>query len=84
MFQPTGEPYKVPVDGIISSIPTDKPLMGLHTKKNFVEANIAEVKMSVPKKPVPIYVDTKRGNRNLLEPSGLLPTLLHRKVETSI
>ncbi|XP_032871738.1 enkurin [Amblyraja radiata] len=76
---PDREPYKVPVDGIISSIPTDKPLMGLHTKKNFVESNIAEVKMSVPKKPVPIYVDTKRGNRNLLEPSGLLPTLLHRK-----
>ncbi|XP_069770677.1 enkurin [Narcine bancroftii] len=76
---PEREPYKVPVDGIKSSIPSEKPLMGLQTKKNFVEANIAEVRMSVPKKPVPIYVDTRRGNKNLLEPSGLLPTLLHRK-----
>ncbi|XP_051872413.1 enkurin [Pristis pectinata] len=76
---PEREPYKVPVDGVKTSIPSEKPLMGLQTKKNFVEANIAEVKMSVPKKPVPIYVDTRRGNKNLLEPSGLLPTLLHRK-----
>ncbi|XP_078272271.1 enkurin isoform X2 [Rhinoraja longicauda] len=76
---PERQPYKVPVDGIKSYIPTDKPLMGLRSKKNFVETNIADVKVSVPRKPVPIYVDTRRGNKNLLEPSGLLPTLLHRK-----
>uniref|UniRef100_UPI00398F621C enkurin isoform X2 n=1 Tax=Pristiophorus japonicus TaxID=55135 RepID=UPI00398F621C len=76
---PERKPYKVPVDGIKSSIPSEKPIMGLHTKKNFVQANVVDVKMSVPKKPVPIYVDTRRGNKNLLEPSGLLPTLLYRK-----
>ncbi|XP_067863238.1 enkurin isoform X2 [Heptranchias perlo] len=76
---PERKPYKVPVEGIKTSIPSDKPIMGLHTKKNFVRANVVDVKMSVPRKPVPIYVDTRRGNKNLLEPSGLLPTLLYRK-----
>ncbi|XP_072364554.1 enkurin isoform X2 [Scyliorhinus torazame] len=73
------KPYKVPVEGITTSIPSDKPMMGLQTKKNFVQANIIDVQMLVPKKPVPILVDTRRGNKMLLEPSGLLPTLLYRK-----
>ncbi|XP_078390855.1 enkurin [Cetorhinus maximus] len=76
---PERKPYKVPVEGIKSSIPSEKPIMGLHTKKNFVKTNIVDVQMSVPKKPVPILVDTRRGNKMLLEPSGLLPTLLYRK-----
>ncbi|XP_060681696.1 enkurin [Hemiscyllium ocellatum] len=76
---PERKPYKVPVEGIKSSIPSDKPLMGLRTKKNFVQANVFDVQMAVPKKPVPIIVDTRKGNKILLEPSGLLPTLLYRK-----
>ncbi|XP_043546410.1 enkurin isoform X2 [Chiloscyllium plagiosum] len=76
---PERKPYKVPVEGIKSSIPSDKPLMGLRTKKNFVQANVVDVQMAVPKKPVPIIVDTRKGNKILLEPSGLLPTLLYRK-----
>ncbi|XP_067869995.1 enkurin isoform X2 [Heterodontus francisci] len=76
---PERKPYKVPVEGIKSSIPSERPIMGHHTKKNFVQGNIVDVKMSVPRKPVPIIVDTRRGNKMLLEPSGLLPTLLYRK-----
>nr|XP_039250817.1 enkurin-like [Styela clava] len=51
----------------------DKPLMGIRTNKNFINTNAVENIMSVPKKPVPKYVDTRWGDNGLLEHSGLVP-----------
>ncbi|MBN3292287.1 ENKUR protein, partial [Polypterus senegalus] len=58
---------------------TEKPVMGIQTKKNFINSNAVEMMMAVPKKPKPIYVDTKRGDKQLLETSGLVPKFVHKK-----
>lgn len=57
----------------------DKPLMGLKTTKNFITTNAVQNITSVPKKPEKIYVDTKKGDKNLLDPSGLEPKFIHKK-----
>ncbi|KAJ8314041.1 hypothetical protein KUTeg_008602 [Tegillarca granosa] len=57
----------------------DQPLMGIKTTKNFITTNAVQNITSIPKKPEKIYVDTKKGDKNLLEPSGLEPVYLHRK-----
>ena len=64
-------------------VPTrsDVPLMGLHSNKDFVKTNVVETTMSEPRKPKPIYADTKRGHRQLLEDSGLVPKYIQKKVE---
>jgi hypothetical protein len=63
-------------------VPTtkDQPLMGLKTSKNFITNNAVQNITSVPRAPQKIYVDTRRGDKNLLEPSGLEPVYVHRKV----
>ena len=58
----------------------DKPLMGLKTSKNFITTNAVQNITSVPKQPPKIYVDTRGGNKNLLEPSGLEPVYTNKKV----
>ncbi|XP_076147454.1 enkurin [Alosa pseudoharengus] len=58
---------------------SDKPLMGIHTKKDFVKTNAIESIMAVPRKPQPIYVDTKKGDKHLMEKSGLVPKYLKKK-----
>ncbi|CAL8399056.1 unnamed protein product [Arctogadus glacialis] len=62
-------------------VPTrsDVPLMGLHSNKDFVKTNVMETTMSEPRKPKPIYADTKRGHRQLLEDSGLVPKYIQKK-----
>lgn len=57
----------------------DKPLMGLKTTKNFITTNAVQNITSVPKRPEKVYVDTKKGDRNNLEPSGLEPIYIHKK-----
>ena len=37
--------------------------------------------MAEPRKPQPTYADTKRGHRQLLEDSGLVPKYIKKKVE---
>ena len=63
-------------------VPTqqDKPIMGLKTTKNFIKQNAVENIMSVPKKPEKNFVDTKIGDKQPLDPSGLEPVYVHRKV----
>lgn len=56
----------------------EKPILGLQSKKNFINTNAVENIMSVPKKPVPKFVDTRGGQTNLLEPSGLVPKYLKK------
>ena len=36
--------------------------------------------MQVPKKPMKQLVDTRTGDKQLLEPSGLEPVYIHKKV----
>uniref|UniRef100_A0A671KWB0 Enkurin-like n=1 Tax=Sinocyclocheilus anshuiensis TaxID=1608454 RepID=A0A671KWB0_9TELE len=58
---------------------TDKPLMGLHSNKNFIKTNAVENIMTVPKKPQPVYAYTKKGDKQLLEKSGLIPKYIKKK-----
>ena len=62
----------------------DKPLMGLKTTKNFITTNAVQNITSVPKHPQKVYVDTRKGDKNLLEPSGLEPVYTQKKVRTSV
>lgn len=57
----------------------EQPLMGLKTNKNFITTNAVQNITSVPKKPEKIFVDTKKGDKNYLEPSGLEPVYIHKK-----
>merc|ERR1711976_234496 len=57
----------------------DKPIMGLKTTKDFIKQNTVENIMSVPKKPEKYFVDTRGGDKQPLDPSGLEPVYVHRK-----
>jgi len=58
---------------------TDKPVMGLRTTKNFITQNAVENIMSVPKKPEKNFVDTRGGDKQALERSGMEPKYVHKK-----
>jgi hypothetical protein len=58
----------------------EKPVMGLRTTKNFITTNAVENIMSVPKNPEHVYVDTKKGDKHLLDQSGLQPKYVNKKV----
>ncbi|KAG8573666.1 hypothetical protein GDO81_012488 [Engystomops pustulosus] len=58
---------------------TEQPIMGVQTNKSFITTNVAEAILAVPKKPQPIYVDTKKGDKHLLETSGLVPKYIKKK-----
>ncbi|KAM9839729.1 enkurin [Aulostomus maculatus] len=53
---------------------TDKPPMGIHTKRDFLKTAIM-----VPMKPQPTCVDTCKGHKELLENSGLVPKYIRKK-----
>jgi len=57
----------------------DRPIMGLKTTKNFITQNAVENIMSVPKKPDRNYVDTKKGDKQPLDPSGMEPKYVNKK-----
>ena len=54
--------------------------MGIKTTKDFIKQNAVETIMSVPKKPAKNFVDTKKGDKQPLEPSGLEPKYINKKV----
>lgn len=58
---------------------TEKPLIGVETKQDFVKTNAIENIMSVAKRPTPKYVDSRKGTKNLVEPSGMVPKYRNRK-----
>ncbi|XP_062848080.1 enkurin isoform X1 [Trichomycterus rosablanca] len=58
---------------------TEQPLMGIQTKRNFVKTNVIENVMAVPCKPQPAYTDTKCGDKQMLENSGLVPKYIMKK-----
>ena len=58
--------------------------MGLRTTKNFVTQNAVDNIMSVARRPDKTYVDTRRGDKHCLIPSGLEPVYTHKKVNLHI
>ncbi|XP_017391015.1 enkurin isoform X3 [Cebus imitator] len=58
---------------------TDHPVMGIQSEKNFINTNAADVIMGVAKKPKPIYVDKRTGDKHDLEASGLVPKYINKK-----
>ncbi|XP_063306864.1 enkurin [Pelobates fuscus] len=58
---------------------TEHPPMGVYSNKSFIKTNVAEAVMAVPKKPQPMLVDTKKGDKLLLETSGLVPKYIKKK-----
>ncbi|XP_042801079.1 enkurin isoform X3 [Panthera onca] len=68
------EPRKPPVP-----LRTDHPVMGIRSEKNFINTNAADVILGVTKKPKPIYVDKRTGDKHDLETSGLFPKYINKK-----
>ncbi|KAF6371657.1 enkurin, TRPC channel interacting protein [Rhinolophus ferrumequinum] len=68
------KPKKPPVP-----LRTDHPVMGVQSEKNFINTNAANVIMEVAKKPKPIYVDKRTGDKHDLETSGLIPKHINKK-----
>nr|XP_051676958.1 enkurin isoform X7 [Oryctolagus cuniculus] len=58
---------------------TEHPVMGIQSGKNFINTNAADVIMGVAKKPKPVYVDKRTGDKHDLETSGLLPKYINKK-----
>ncbi|XP_003786797.1 enkurin [Otolemur garnettii] len=58
---------------------SEHPVMGIQSGKNFINTNAADVIMGVAKKPKPIYVDKRTGDKHDLETSGLLPKYINKK-----
>ncbi|NWI60409.1 ENKUR protein, partial [Calyptomena viridis] len=51
----------------------------IRIQKNFINRNAVAVITGVPKKPRPFCVDTRQGDKYLLEPSGLVPKYIKKK-----
>ncbi|XP_061442122.1 enkurin [Rhineura floridana] len=64
-----------------SNVPrrSDHPIMGVQSTKNFISTNAANVIMGVAKKPLPVCVDRRQGDKFILETSGLVPKYLKKK-----
>ncbi len=58
----------------------DAPKMGTRTEKNFVQTNALDVVMTVPKKPERNIVDDRFGDKFPIDPSGLTPKYMFKKV----
>ncbi|XP_051468359.1 enkurin [Apus apus] len=58
---------------------TDHPVMGIQSKKNFINTNAVAAITELPKKPRPINVDRRQGDKYLLEASGLVPKYIKKK-----
>lgn len=57
----------------------DMPPLGYKTKKDFITSNALDNIKSIPANPHRIYVDTRIGDKNLLDPSGLVPKYVAKK-----
>jgi len=58
----------------------DAPKMGARSEKNFVQTNALDVVMTVPKKPERNIVDDRFGDKFSIDPSGLTPKYILKKV----
>ena len=57
----------------------DRPLLGVKTHKNFISQNAVDTIMAVPKKPERNMVDTRKGDKFPVDPSGLAPVYIKKK-----
>lgn len=57
----------------------DRPLLGIKTNKNFISQNAIDAIMAVPKKPERNMVDTRRGDKFNLDPSGMYPVYIKKR-----
>jgi len=69
------EPRKPPVPDPVK----DRPLLGIKTNKNFISQNAVDTIMSVPKNPEKNVVDSRKGDKFSLDPSGLAPVYVKKK-----
>ncbi|KAJ7322285.1 hypothetical protein JRQ81_018572 [Phrynocephalus forsythii] len=58
---------------------THHPVMGVQSQKNYVTTNIAEAIVAVAKKPTRACVDGRKGDKFLVENSGLVKKYLKKK-----
>lgn len=58
---------------------TEIPHMGTHSNKDFIKDNTIKNLRTAPRQPLPTYVDTKHGDRQPLERSGLVPKYSMKK-----
>ncbi|KAJ8396791.1 hypothetical protein AAFF_G00013900 [Aldrovandia affinis] len=58
---------------------TENPQIGMHSSKDFIRNNAIENLLAAPRKPQPIYADTRHGDKQPLECSGLVPKYLKKK-----
>ncbi|NXX11439.1 ENKUR protein, partial [Podargus strigoides] len=58
---------------------TDRPVMGIQSNTNFIKTNAIAAVKGLPKKPQPISVDTRQGDKYVLETSGLVPKYIKKK-----
>ncbi|NWR71832.1 ENKUR protein, partial [Centropus unirufus] len=58
---------------------TTRPVMGIQSKKNFINMNAVAAVTASPKKPQPLLVDRRQGDKYLLETSGLVPKYIKKK-----
>lgn len=58
----------------------NRPLLGIKTNKNFISQNAVDTIMAVPKNPEKALVDTRKGDKFPLDPSGLVPLYVKKKV----
>ncbi|KAM6422467.1 enkurin [Rhynochetos jubatus] len=58
---------------------TEHPVMGIRSEKNFINTNAVAAITGLPKKPQPICVDRRQGDKYLLETSGLVPKYIKKK-----
>ncbi|NWV14064.1 ENKUR protein, partial [Ptilonorhynchus violaceus] len=79
--EPKLEPRKKEQDG--KTLPLSVPRRTYHPvtriKKNFIHKNAVAVITGTPKKPRHFCVDTRQGDKYLLEPSGLFPKFIKKK-----
>ncbi|KAG7336427.1 hypothetical protein KOW79_001120 [Hemibagrus wyckioides] len=68
------QPRKPPVPA-----KTERPVPGVHSKRDFVRSNAMENIMAVPRKPQPAHTHTKHGDTELLENSGLVPKYIRKE-----
>jgi hypothetical protein len=57
----------------------DRPLLGTKTNKNFISQNAVDTIMAVPRKPERNTVDTRKGDKYSVDPSGLTPLYVKKK-----
>jgi hypothetical protein len=62
----------------------DAPKMGARTEKNFIQTNALDVVMTVPKKAERNIVDDRFGDKYPIDPSGLAPKYIFKKVFQTI